>query len=125
MTNFLIFNINEDKRIEIIILIFYLRQMSSGNCFEKNCSGNCCDYYGNCPNPCSSSLYQNQCWYYYSTKATTTCQGVACSSAGSLIGGIVGGVVGLIIIIVIIVACYRKYKANQTVNNQITPNQCG
>lgn len=83
----------------------------SSNCYVDDCSADCCNYYGYCPDYSSSSYYSNSCYYYYSSSS---------SFPTWAIGPII---VGVIIIAMIAYSCYVNKKSQKAISSEMNATE--
>lgn len=99
----------------------------------ETCSQGCCNYYGTCPNPSSSSTFYRNCYYYYNSNTTTKSSGGTVNLDGEGIAGVVVGVVGGVVILVLVIVCsimkcrkinndHHCHQATQQTTLQTQPN---
>mgnify|MGYP001270335818 CR=1 FL=1 len=110
-------NINNNKTIKSIIISFDKIKMGyNSRCTFQTCTQGCCNYYGTCPNPSSSSTFYRNCYYYYNSNTTTKSSGGTVNLDGGGIAGVVVGVVGGVIILVLVIVC-SIMKCRKNANN--------
>lgn len=89
----------------------------NSNCYRITCDGDCCNYYGSCPEDFSNRYYDTTyttCYYYYDTYY----QKQQSARSGSIAGAVIGGIFGILIIIGIAWYCKRKRDAQRQLEVQ-------
>lgn len=68
----------------------------NSHCNYQDCSGGCCNLYGDCPEWYSNGVQQyTNCYYYYGNNPT------------SVIGAVVGSILGVVLIVIVVCIWYK------------------